>query len=80
MAMVFSLLLAVVGFVAFNGLGAGLSAMAIATVTALRSLFEHKKTTKISYEIVPHVSHVWSGAGLENNRISDLDSAYHTLV
>lgn len=72
----FPILLAFVGFVAFNGLGAGLSALAIATVTGLKSLFEHRKTAKISYEVVPHP--VLSGS--EIHRIADLDSIYHTVL
>lgn len=68
------------GFVAFNGLGASLSALTISIVTALKSLVEHKISTRILYGITPQISPIiWRRTGIQNVGTSEMDYGFHIV-
>lgn len=73
----FPLLMTVVGFVALSGANAGVIALVIASVTALASLLEQKKS---SHEIVSYLSPAWNRASIENNKILETDVGYQTMA
>nr|CAH7742912.1 unnamed protein product [Callosobruchus chinensis] len=78
-SIIFPILLSVVAVVAFKGLGAGLTALAIAGAIGLKNLVETAAQghSKVSYEIVPQVAPHWSRSALEQD--DALNAGYHSL-
>ncbi|KAG5884643.1 hypothetical protein JTB14_035738 [Gonioctena quinquepunctata] len=82
-AIVIPVVLSLIALVAFNGLGAGVTALAIAGATGLKSLLESHGPSKVSYEIVPQViAPQWSRSSSIEENLQDvlpMKAGYHTL-
>lgn len=57
MIITYPLIMSAIGLLAFKGIGTGILAVGLISITALKSLLEHKKS---SYEYVSLNSPVWS--------------------
>ncbi|XP_074031316.1 DUF1676 domain-containing protein Osi15 isoform X2 [Leptinotarsa decemlineata] len=80
-AIIIPIILSFISLVAFKGLGVGITALAIAGATGLKSLLEHHGPSKISYEVLPQVvTSQWSRSSVEGPFIgSPLNAGYHTI-
>lgn len=76
-AIIVPAVLSAITLIALKGLGASLVALTLSGATAFKSLLDGHVSPKVTYEVVPQISH-WSRSGMSGIEAYPIPG-YHTI-